>query len=291
MIDAFDSCWAIDWSGARSGYRGVAVACARAGTPVVTAVPPPPGFAHWTRSALVERLAAEIAGGERMLIGFDFAFCFAQASRPALGLAPDWSLREVWAEVERRCAADPDHYGGTFVTTAVPGTYWRSGKQPVGWDEGLRRVDLRARDGAGVRPESMLKLVGTKQVGLASLAGMRALHALGAAAGPRLAVWPGPVRPGQSVVLEIFPTLFRRAALGRVAKIRDAATLAQALAWWQARTAPDRDVDRPGAISDDLTDALVSAAALRQISQAPDALADPRDPAAALEGWIFGVSS
>lgn len=291
MITTFDSCWAIDWSGARSGYRGVAVARARTGSREVNPVPPPPGLAHWTRTALVARLAAEIAGGERMLIGFDFAFGFSRDSRAALGLASGWSLCEVWAEVDRRCMGAPDHYGGAFVEAAADGIYWRRGKQPAGWAEGLRRVDLRARDAAGVRPESLLKLVGTKQVGLASLAGMRALHALSAAAGPRLAVWPGPVRQGQSVVVEIFPTLFRRAALGRVAKIRDAAMLAEALAWWKARGGADAVARRDGSISDDVTDALVSAAALRKIIGVPDALAEPQDPDAAHEGWIFGVSS
>jgi hypothetical protein len=291
MSVGFDACWAVDWSGARAGYRGVAVARARAGTPIVEAVPPPAGLANWTRTALVARLAAEIGGGGRILVGFDFAFGFARGSRAALRLEPGWSLREVWAEVDRRCAGDPDLYGGAFAARAAPGAYWRGGRRPADWHEGLRRVDLRAREAAGVRPESVLKLVGAKQVGLASLAGMRALHALTDAAGPLLAAWPGAVRPRQSVVVEIFPTLFRREALGGVAKIRDATTLARALDRWQARLAPEVDARGGGSISDDLTDALVSAAALRHLAEAPDALAEPRDRDAAREGWIFGVPS
>ncbi len=292
MSRGFESFWAIDWSGARSGYRGVAVARARAGTPIVEAVPPPAGLAHWSRTALVERLRAEIARGERLLLGFDFAFGFARHSRAALGLAPQWSLGEVWAEVDRRCAGDRDLYGGAFAATAAAGAYWRGGRRPEDWDEGLRRVDLRARAAAGVRPESVLKLVGAKQVGFASLAGMRALHALSVAVGPRLTVWPGaPDGWNRSVVVEIFPTLFRRAALGGTAKIRDASTLVRALDRWQARVAPDDPACGASGLSDDLTDALVSAAALRHLAQAPDALAEPRDPDAAHEGWIFGVPS
>jgi hypothetical protein len=182
----------------------------------------------------------------------------------------------------------PDHYAGAFVEAAAPGVYWRRGPRPAAWDEGLRVVDLRARAASGVRPESMLKLVGTKQVGLASLAGMRALHALRLDAGPDLAVWPGPVAQGQSVIVEIFPTLFRRAALGGLAKIRDGRTLERALAPWGAHAPrPLRDA---AALSDDLTDALVSAAALRHIAAAPRAFDPPSDPAAEGEGWIFGVT-
>lgn len=289
MRDAFDAFWAVDWSGARAGYRGVAAARAQAETSAVAAVSPPRGAASWTRTALVERLVHEIASGRRLLIGFDFAFSFARGSRSALGLAQCETPQKIWAEVDRRCMGAADCYGGAFVERAPAGIYWRRGARPAGWDEGLRVVDVHARTVSGVRPESMLKLVGTKQVGLASLAGMRALHALRLATGDRLALWPGPVARGQSVVVEIFPTLFRRAALGGLAKIRDGATLQRALATWKA-TAP-RALRHSPVLSDDLTDALVSAAALRHIARSPRAFDPPKDPAAAGEGWIFGVST
>ena len=289
MTPGFDAFWAIDWSGARAGYRGVAVARAPMKSRAVAVVSPPRGLAHWTRAALVDRLVHEIASGHRLLIGFDFAFSFARRSRAALGLPLSGSPQEIWAAVDRRCAGAPDHYGGAFVDTAPAGVYWRRGTRPTGWDEGLRVVDLHARGVAGVRPESMLKLVGAKQVGLASLAGMRALHALRQATEPRLALWPGRVAPGQSVVVEIFPTLFRRAALGGLSKVRDGATLARALATWDST--PPRSLRAAVALSDDLTDALVSAAALRHIARSPRIFDPPRDPAAEGEGWIFGVST
>lgn len=280
----FDEIWAVDWSGARGAYDGVAVARAWPGRDRVEIVAPGRGR-RWTRTAVVERLALEIGAGNRLLAGFDFAFSLPAEVMPACGLGPDATIRDVWDRVEAVCEDDTDFYAGRFVEAAPEGLFWRLGACPPGWSAALRAVDRRAPGTVGVRPETVLKLIGAKQVGRAALAGMRALAALTRSLGPKLALWPGPVRGGQSVVVEIFPTLFRRQALGGLAKIRDAETLGRALAAFGARAGALGSAP----LSDDATDALVSAAGLRQYCDRSDAFAMPRDPLAFQEGWILGV--
>lgn len=285
VVDQFDAFWAIDWSGARSGYRGIAVARLRRGHGMVELLAPPRG-GYWTRTAVAERLLAEIRAGRRLLVGFDFAFSLPMTTRKRLGIAAGTGMAALWDRVEALCIGEPDFYAGGFVDAAPSGLFWMRGQRPAGWDGGLRLVDRRARVDPGVTPESALKLIGAKQVGRAALAGMRVLAALRRELGARIAIWPTMrVEPGASVLVEIFPTLFRHRALGRLAKIRDATTLDDALAAFAAR-APILPLT---ALSDDATDALVSVAGMRHYARRADALDPPADPTALDEGWIFGV--
>lgn len=279
-LDAF---WAIDWSGARGRTRNIAVARLAAGSDMPELVPPPDGVA-WTREDVVARLAREVASGRRILAGFDFAFSFPLAVFDVLGLRRDGTMADVWEEVEQACALSPGLHGGDFVDAAPAGAFWRAGPMPAGWRAPLRLVDERCALATGARPESVMKLVGAKQVGLGALAGMRSLRALRRACGDAIAVWPA-MPPGKaSVAVEIFPTIHRLHATGSTAKIRDVDVLSRALAALGCAT--PRLAAPPG---DDATDALVSAAALRQIACRADAFALPADGRAALEGWIFGV--
>jgi hypothetical protein len=193
-------------------------------------------------------------------------------------------MADVWEAVEAACAGSPGLHGGGFVEAAPDGTFWRRGPKPTWWRAPLRLVDERCAAATGARPESVMKLVGAKQVGLGALAGMRSLRALLGASRGAFSAWPATPAGGGSVAVEIFPTIHRLQALGAVAKIRDAATLERALAAFGCG-AP-RLAGPPG---DDETDALVSAAALRQIARRADAFALPADGRPALEGWIFGV--
>ena len=128
-----------------------------------------------------------------------------------------------------------------------------------------------------------MKLIGPKQVGLAALSGMRSLAALRRRCGSGLSIWPATAPAAASVAVEIFPTLYRRRATGRLDKIRDAGELARALAYWGCE-APVLD----RVPSDDETDALVSAAGMRATARLPGAFALPDAALAAREGWIFG---
>lgn len=285
--DHFDEIWAVDWSGAKGRYRGVAVArLAQRGGMVAEIVPGPIG-GSWTRTAVVERLTREMEAGRRLLVGFDFAFSFPSSVLDGWGIGPRASMRDVWAHVEAGSDAAADFYAGAFVEAAPAGLFWRRGARPQGWNSDLRAVDHAATSRTGVRPESVMKLIGPKQVGLGALAGMRALRALTHGVGPGFTVWPEAEIGDTSVIVEIFPTLFRRQALGRTDKIRDGVALAHALAAFGVRAAEAG----AGALSDDVTDALVSAAGLRQYSRQPQAFALPRDRLARREGWIFGVPS
>ncbi|MFM8680120.1 MAG: hypothetical protein ACKOGH_10985 [Alphaproteobacteria bacterium] len=279
----FDAFWAIDWSGARGRTRNIAVASLDADGGVPTLVAPPDGVA-WTRESVVARLSGEVAAGRRILAGFDFAFSFPVDVFAALGLRRDGTMADVWDAVEAACAASPGLHGGGFDEAAPDGTFWRRGPRPAWWRAPLRLVDERCATATGARPESVMKLVGAKQVGLGALAGMRSLRALRRESGGAFAAWPAMAIGTGSVAVEIFPTIHRLEATRSLAKIRDEATLALALAAFGCG-AP-RFASTPG---DDATDALVSVAALRQIASRAGAFALPADARPALEGWIFGV--
>jgi len=279
----FDEIWAIDWSGAKGTLAGIAVARLVADAAVPELLAPPSGR-HWTRAGVVDRLAGAIAGGRRILAGFDFAFGLPVETLAPLGLGGCRDLPAVWRAVDRAAAGGADLHGGGFVEAAPPGLFWRAGPRPPGWSPAMRLTDTRCAEAMSVRPESVMKLVGARQVGLGALAGMRCLAALRGRCGDRLAIWPvdDPGRP--SLAVEMFPTLYRRRATGRIAKIRDPDTLSRALSVYGCG-APAVS----GTLGDDATDALVSAAGLREAVRGGGAPCLPPDARARREGWIFGV--
>lgn len=279
----FDEVWAVDWSGARGRVTGIAVACLAPGA-AAPALIPPPAAAHWTRAAVVDLLAAAIGQGRRILVGFDFAFGLPAELLPALGLGDCRGLPCVWRAVDEACAGAPDLHGGPFVDAAPAGLFWRGGPRPSGWIAAMRMTDTRCAEALAARPESVMKLVGAKQVGLGALAGMRSLAALRRRCGPRLAVWPTDAPGRGSVAVEMFPTVYRRRATGSTAKIRDAGLLSRALSSFGCATPPT-----DGRLDDDATDALVAAAGLREDARGVDAFALPSAPRVRREGWIFGV--
>lgn len=265
----------------------MSVAVCRPGRGAPDLVPPPAGRA-WTRSGVRDWLIDRIGSGGRPLVGIDCAFSLpfdragAYFRRPAT--APD-----LWALVDAVCADDPDLGGLSFVRhPAFADGFWTAGARGPGHAMPQRATERACReDGLGA-PESPYKLIGAKQVGKGGLAGMRLLHALRAALGDRVAVWPFDGPPdGRAVVAEIYPRLFLRRAGAGNGKLRDWGTLALRLA---ALGSEPCEV-RPDAPSDHETDALVSAAGLRAIAADPAVWSPPAlDPRArAQEGWILGV--
>ena len=131
------------------------------------------------------------------------------------------------------------------------------------------------------------KLLHSKQVGKASITGMRVLHHVRSCKGDCVAIWPFET-PRTSVIVEIYPTIFRKIATGSIAKLKSRSNLNMALARVDSHAMPDaggRD------LSDHETDALLSAAGLRWITRDPDvwAPAELRSPRVQREGWIFGI--
>jgi hypothetical protein len=174
-----------------------------------------------------------------------------------------------------------------FGASAVPRDprlaplYWCRGTMPATWIERRRATELACVAATGTRPESVLKLIGAKQVGKASLTGMRVLRHLRRRHDGRVSVWPFERAVG-SVLLEIYPTLFRRQAAGTLAKLRTARDLNRAL------LAIGSSGVRAGDYSDHDTDALISAAGMRHICAQGGPLPTVTG-SIRREGWIFGV--
>ena len=89
-------------------------------------------------------------------------------------------------------------------------------------------------------------------------------------------------------MVEIYPTLFRKAATHSVAKLRWLESLNKALATLGSRSIRKLDRNDP---SDHETDALLSAAGLRWLARLPEAWSPAACTSSQVrrEGWIFGV--
>ena len=292
MSERFDVWIGIDWSGAKGRYTGIALAeCAGDSGPNSGPRLIAPQGSRWTRGAVAEYLGQRIAAGERLLAGFDFAFGFPWIAGEGYlaGRAPEIAdIFSLWERIEQASEAAPDFHAGPLVThPAFAASYWVSGKQKPDWRNDKRLTETECGKATSTYPETVFKLIGTKQVGKAALAGIRTLRAIRLAAPGDVAVWPFEEAARPAILVEIYPTLFRRQALGGTAKIKDRATLDTALAALgsgPAEGAPARFSDHDG-------DALISAAGLRWLDRAGRLFALPAGTAAQArrEGWIAGV--
>lgn len=290
-MSGFDFCIGIDWSGAVPA-RGIAAAEVSNGV----ARPIAPPSRHWSRGEIVEALAQRIEGGERLLVGIDCSLCLPWVPGEGYldGRVPEIAdLFQLWDLVEEAAQGAPDLSGGPVVADArFAASFWISGPRPAGWKEHpgkLRQAEIAALRGGHGQPVSVFHLAaGARQVGKASLAGMRAARALKRRLGDRLRVWPAEsVAPGTSVIAEAFPTLFRRRSGAGTAKIRSASVLMDSLARLGCRAAPGL----PATFDDHLGDAMILAAGLFQLSADP-AIWHPSGlppELARREAWIFGV--
>jgi len=290
---AFDAYVGIDWTGAQPA-RGVAVAEADAAGRVAPVLSP---GRHWRRDEAVDWLLARLRRGGRLLVGIDCAFALPWVPGEGYldGRVPfARDLFDLWDLVEEASGGAPDHFAGACVADPrFSPSFWVRGTKPAHWGDGStkrRRAELVAAETRVGNPVSVLNLAaGPKQVGKASLAGMRALRRLRREAGDALAVWPAEAPEGRSVVTEIFPTLFRRRAGGRIDKITERDVLADAVERLGATLA----AEVPQRFDDHLGDAMISAAGLRALAGDP-AVWSPRglEPdMARREGWIFGVGA
>ena len=275
----FDGYVGIDWSGAaQPGYAGIAVARCAAGRAAPQLVKPP--GKTWTRTAVLDWLLAELARPQRLLVGFDFAFHLPGDGRPAAAL---------WAEVEARCAAEPDLLGRAYAEGDP--RFWTAGPQPKGWNERPRSAETACREAGLGNPQTPFQLIGAKQVGKGALAGMRLLHRLETQVRERIAIWPFDAAAGQdrrSVCVEIYPRLYiRKAGFGN-AKLRSRDDINHVLnALASIGMAPSRASGSTSVEFDDHeADALVTAAGLREAAGQPALWAAGAGEA---EGWIFGV--
>lgn len=277
---SFDSFIAIDWSGAAPGYSGIAVA--RCTGDEVPHLVKPPGK-RWTRTAVAEWLDGEISGGLKALVGFDLAFSMPYEADGYLAGCGARDAFALWDLVEQASRGEAD-FGAAFVPAdpRFAPCYWTKGTMPATWKLRRRQAELACAASTGTHPETVFKLIGAKQVGKASLTGMRVIRHLRQRLPGRVSVWPFEPAAG-SVMVEIYPTLFRKQAAHGIAKLRTTGELNRAL-----RALGSKRLCTRAALSDHDTDALISAAGMRKLWQEGYQL-PPVDLHTRREGWIFGV--
>jgi hypothetical protein len=266
----------IDWSGARGArHPSVQVAAADAGDAPPRLVRPASGV--WSRQGVLGWLAAERGDA---LVGMDAGFGF--AAIPGF----DVPARQLWAEVDAVCAADPDLGGHAYIDHRREIFWTGIADGPRRERAHLRVAELaHAASGRG-QPTSNFVLLGASQVGKATLSAMRLAHRLSRDHG--WPVWPFDPLPERGPVLaEIYAQAFAAMA-GTRGKIRDRRTLDTALAHFGSRPMPRRF---PATFPDHVGDAIITAAGLRAIAHQPHSWQPPAmtPEIAAVEGWTFGV--
>ena len=279
----FGACVAIDWSGAKGKrHKGIAIAEAR-GEAAPRLIRP----GHiWSREEVLAWLLKR-AAREPTLFGFDFSFAPPLIERgeylPGEAGVPK-TAREFWAYVDSRCE-DEDLGAASFLEVAHRSHFY------FGIADGVksqfvrfRQCDARLNAQGGRKTASAYDAIGAAQVAKASFSGMRFLHRLDG----KVAIWPMDPLPEQgSAVVEIYTRIYlRRAGLSGV-KLRSRADLNRALKG--LGSSPARLRFEP---NDHQTDALVTAAGMRQLAATEPSAFDPgglTPHIARAEGWTFGV--
>ena len=283
MTHRFAAYVAIDWSGAKGKrHKGIAIAEARGeAAPHLIC----PGHI-WSREEVLHWLLRQ-AANEPTLFGFDFSFAPPLIERgeylPGELNVPN-TAREFWAYVDAKCD-DEDLGAASFLEIAHRRHFYFGIADGTKADfVRFRQCDARLNAQGGRKTASAYDAIGAAQVAKASFSGMRFLHQLDG----RVAIWPmDPLPAHGSAVVEIYTRIYLRRAGMTGVKLRSRAELNRALKG--LGSPPTRLRFEP---NDHQTDALVTAAGMRQL-----ALTEPRafDPEgltphiAKTEGWTFGV--
>lgn len=282
-MSRFERYVAIDWSGAKGKrHKGIAVAEARddAAPRLIR-----PGHA-WAREEVLDWLLRQAAKAPT-LFGFDFSFAPPLIERgeylPGEAGVPK-AAKEFWAYVDA-ASDDPDLGAASFLEVAHRGHFY------FGIADGVkagfmhfRQCDARLNAQGGRKTASAYDAIGAAQVAKASFSGMRLLHRLD----DKVAIWPvDPLPDHGSVVVEIYTRIYLRRAGMTGVKLRSRAELNRALKG--LGSPPARLRFEP---NDHQTDALVTAAGMRQLATTEPRAFDPHGLTphiAEAEGWTFGV--
>ena len=278
----FESCVAIDWSGAKGRrHKGIAIAEARRDDPPRLVRP-----GHiWSREELLGWLLQR-AAEEPTLFGFDFSFAPPFAERGAylpgeVGI-PD-NARDFWAYVDAM-SDDEDLGAASFLEQVHRRHFYFGIADGVKADFVRFRIcDARLNEQGGRKTASAYDAIGAAQVAKASFSGMRLLHQLDG----RVPIWPMDPLPAEgSAVVEIYTRIYLRNAGMSGKKLRSRADLNKALVGLESK--PVRLRFEP---NDHQTDALVTAAGMRAHLEHPRALAPEglTSELARTEGWTFGI--
>jgi hypothetical protein len=274
---------AIDWSGAKGKrHKGIAVAEARG-----AAAPRLVRAGHiWSREEVLEWLLRQ-AAKEPTLFGFDFSFAPPLIERGEyLPGEPDVprTAREFWAYVNDKCD-DEDLGAASFLELSHRRHFY------FGAADGLkagfmhfRQCDQRLNLLGGRKTASAYDAIGAAQVAKASFAGMRLLHHIDG----KVAIWPmDPLPDRGSAIVEIYTRIYLRRSGLPGTKLRSRAELNRALRGLHSPVARLRFEP-----NDHQTDALVTAAGMRQFALTEPQAFDPEGLTTQIsksEGWTFGV--
>ena len=278
----FQSCVAIDWSGAKGKrHKGIAIAEARA-TEAPRLVKP----GHvWSRLEALDWLLQR-ADQEPTLFGFDFSFAPPFVERDAYlpgEAGVPTNARDFWAYVDAN-SGDDDLGAASFLERVHRPHFYFGIADGVKADfVRFRQCDVRFNAQGGRKTASAYDAIGAAQVAKASFSGMRLLHRLNG----KVAIWPmDPLPDSGSAVVEIYTRIYLRKAGMSGKKLRSRADLNKALAGLGSKPAPLRFEP-----NDHQTDALVTAAGMRAHLDNPSAFTpDGLTPELArTEGWTFGI--
>ena len=282
-MSQFEAYVAIDWSGAKGRrHKGIAIAEARGGAAPRLIRPD-----HvWSRQDVLRWLLQRSAK-EPTLFGFDFSFAPPIVERGEyLPGEPDVprTAREFWAYVDK-LSTDEDLGAASFLEEVHRRHFY------FGIADGVkagfmhfRQCDARLNAQGGRKTASAYDAIGAAQVAKASFSGMRFLHRLDG----KVAIWPMDALPAHgSAVVEIYTRIYLRRAGMSGAKLRSRSELNHALNALGSPPSHLRFVP-----SDHQTDALVTAAGMRQLARDEPRAFDPEGLTphiARTEGWTFGV--
>jgi len=282
-VTRFAAYVAIDWSGAKGiRHKGIAIAEARGEAPPRLIRP-----GHiWSREEVLSWLLGR-AEKEPTLFGFDFSFAPPLIERGEyLPGEPDVprTAREFWAYVDSRCD-DPDLGSASFLEIAHRKHFY------FGIADGVkagfmhfRQCDARLNAKGGRKTASAFDAIGAAQVAKASFSGMRLLHQIDR----KVAIWPMDNVPEHgSAVVEIYTRIYLRRAGMPGSKLRSRAALNLALQGLGSKAVRLRFEP-----NDHQTDALVTAAGMRQLATTESRAFDPQGLTLEIalgEGWTFGI--
>jgi hypothetical protein len=282
-VSRFAVCVAIDWSGAKGrNHKGIAIAEAR-GDAAPRLIRPN----HiWSREEVLAWLLKR-AAKEPTLFGFDFSFAPPIAERgeylPGEPGVPS-NAREFWAYVDAHCD-DEDLGAASFLEQFHRKHFYFGIADGVKADfVRFRQCDAQLNRQGGRKTASAYDAIGAAQVAKASFSGMRLLHRLDG----KVAIWPmDPLPESGSAVVEIYTRIYLRRAGMTGTKLRSRAALNLALKG--LGSPPARLRFEP---NDHQTDALVTAAGMRQLAMTEPSAFTPAaltPELARSEGWTFGV--
>ncbi len=283
----FDVYIAVDWSAAKTPGRGTGtIWIARRRRDETATVENPV-----TRAAATDRVRELIDAaadtGDRVLVGFDFAYGypsgFADAVTP--GRAPPW--RRVWDELDRLVVDEHDNRNNRHSVAAGlndrlgRATFWGSGdaKLPATKPRAMPLPELRLVERElrrhGAHPKAVWQLSYAGSVGSQTLLGIPRVRSLrdDSRLAPLSAVWPFETgfsvpTDTQIVHAEIYPTI--GAAGARLHDVADAHQVLSTVAlWWE--------LDRDGSLG--------------RLFGPPPGLDDAEAAIVSREeGWILGAS-